>query len=138
MLGVSLTRRQIGCPLGVAVVLVLLVGWALVVQAKHSRTARRLQSGLPLRLRRRPDLESRRHRYDGRAYWVVKEPVGLNYFRFHEEEFAILNMLRSLATPSTAAAISAAVQEAIGDDTALAAELRWFFVALAASDKARS
>ena len=47
----------------------------------------------PLRLRRRPDLESRRHKYDGRAYWVVKEPVGLNYFRFHEEEFAILNML---------------------------------------------
>jgi len=47
----------------------------------------------PLRLRRRPDLESRRHRYDGKAYWVVKEPVGLNYFRFHEEEFAILNML---------------------------------------------
>ncbi len=47
----------------------------------------------PLQLRRRPDLESRRHRYDGRAYWVVKEPVGLNYFRFHEEEFAILNKL---------------------------------------------
>jgi putative peptide zinc metalloprotease protein len=47
----------------------------------------------PLRLRRRPDLESRRHKYDGRVYWVVKEPVGLNYFRFHEEEFAILNML---------------------------------------------
>ena len=47
----------------------------------------------PLRLRRRPDLESRRHRYHGRAYWVVKEPVGLNYFRFHDEEFAILNML---------------------------------------------
>jgi putative peptide zinc metalloprotease protein len=47
----------------------------------------------PLRLRRRPDLESRRHKYHGRVYWVVKEPVGLNYFRFHEEEFAILNML---------------------------------------------
>jgi putative peptide zinc metalloprotease protein len=47
----------------------------------------------PLRLRRRPDLESRRHKYDGRVYWVVKDPVGLNYFRFHEEEFAILNML---------------------------------------------
>jgi putative peptide zinc metalloprotease protein len=27
------------------------------------------------------------------VYWVVKEPVGLNYFRFHEEEFAILQML---------------------------------------------
>lgn len=47
----------------------------------------------PLQLRRRPDLESKRHRYHGRSYWVVKEPVGLNYYRFHEEEFAILNML---------------------------------------------
>ena len=47
----------------------------------------------PLNLRRRPDLEHRKHKYHGRAYWVVKEPVGLNYFRFHEEEFAILNML---------------------------------------------
>lgn len=47
----------------------------------------------PLQLRRRPDLESNKHRYHGRVYWVVKEPVGLNYYRFHEEEFAILNML---------------------------------------------
>lgn len=47
----------------------------------------------PLRIRKRPDLEARRHRYHGRSYWVVKEPVGLNYFRFHEEEYAILNML---------------------------------------------
>ncbi|HBE67347.1 MAG TPA: hemolysin D [Planctomycetaceae bacterium] len=44
-------------------------------------------------MRRRPDLESKKHRYHGRVYWVVKEPVGLNYYRFHEEEFAILNML---------------------------------------------
>ncbi|MCR9295623.1 MAG: hemolysin D [bacterium] len=47
----------------------------------------------PLKLRCRPDLQHKRHRYHGRAYWVVKEPVGLNYYRFHEEEFAILNML---------------------------------------------
>ena len=47
----------------------------------------------PLRLRMRPDLSARRQRYQGRAYWVVKEPVGLNYFRFHEEEFAIVGML---------------------------------------------
>ncbi len=47
----------------------------------------------PLKLRRRPDLVCKKHRYHGRVYWVVKEPVGLNYFRFHEEEFAILNML---------------------------------------------
>jgi putative peptide zinc metalloprotease protein len=47
----------------------------------------------PLRLRRRPDLVTKKQRYHGRVYWVVKEPVGLNYFRFHEEEFAILGML---------------------------------------------
>jgi putative peptide zinc metalloprotease protein len=41
----------------------------------------------------RPDLMVRKHRYHGEGYWVVKEPVGLNYFRFHEEEFAILEML---------------------------------------------
>ena len=47
----------------------------------------------PLQLRRRPDLEAKKHRYHGRVYWVVKEPVGLHYYRFHEEEYAILNML---------------------------------------------
>lgn len=47
----------------------------------------------PLLLRARPDLSARRHRYHGRTFWVVKEPVGLNYFRFHEEEYAILQML---------------------------------------------
>jgi len=52
----------------------------------------------PVRLRMRPDLSSRRHRYHGRTYWVVKEPVGLNYFRFHEEEFAILCMLDGQAS----------------------------------------
>jgi putative peptide zinc metalloprotease protein len=44
-------------------------------------------------LRRRPDLSARRHRYQGKSYWVVKEPVGLNYFRFQEQEYAILQML---------------------------------------------
>jgi len=44
-------------------------------------------------MRVRPDLFARQHRYQGRVYWVVKEPVGLNYFRFQEEEYAILNWL---------------------------------------------
>ena len=50
-------------------------------------------SSRSVRLRMRPDLSQRRHRYHGQPYWVVKEPVGLNYFRFHEEEYAILCML---------------------------------------------
>lgn len=44
-------------------------------------------------IRKRPDLSARRQHYLGRTYWVVKEPVGLNYYRFQEEEYAILNML---------------------------------------------
>lgn len=47
----------------------------------------------PLLLRMRPDLSAKRHKYHGHTFWVVKEPVGLNYFRFHEEEYAILQMI---------------------------------------------
>ncbi len=50
-------------------------------------------SSRPLTVRKRPDLTSARQHYQGTAYWVVKEPVGLQYFRFHEEEFFILNLL---------------------------------------------
>ncbi|MEQ8849138.1 HlyD family efflux transporter periplasmic adaptor subunit [Botrimarina sp.] len=46
---------------------------------------------MPIRVR--PDLEARKQRYQGRVYWVVKDPVALQYFRFEEEEFAILEML---------------------------------------------
>jgi putative peptide zinc metalloprotease protein len=60
---------------------------ATLAESLVSTTSRKLA------LRMRPDLLVRKHRYHGEGYWVVKEPVGLNYFRFHEEEFAILEML---------------------------------------------
>ena len=50
-------------------------------------------SSRPLPIRVRPDLQAKRQRYQGRVYWVVKDPVGLQYYRFEEEEFAILQML---------------------------------------------
>ena len=50
-------------------------------------------SARKLAIRKRPDLSARRQQYLGQSYWVVKEPVGLNYFRFQEEEYAILQML---------------------------------------------
>ena len=50
-------------------------------------------SSRPVRLRARADLTAERQRYQGRVYWVVKDPVGLNYFRFQEEEFSILHMV---------------------------------------------
>lgn len=46
-----------------------------------------------LALLKRPDLSAARHHYQGRSFWIVKDPVGLNYFRFQEEEYAILDML---------------------------------------------
>lgn len=55
-------------------------------------------SSRPLGLRMRADLTARRHTYQGRIYWVVKEPVGLRYFRFQEEEFAVLNMMKGVVS----------------------------------------
>src|SRR4051812_15928475 len=50
-------------------------------------------SSRKLPIRKRPDLKARKQRYQGRIYWVVKDPVGLQYYRFEEEEYAILQML---------------------------------------------
>ncbi len=50
-------------------------------------------SARKISIRKRPDLSARRQRYHGRIYWVIKDPIGLNYFRFQEEEYAILQML---------------------------------------------
>src|SRR3974377_274174 len=46
-----------------------------------------------VRIRLRPDLEVTPQRYEGRTYWVVKDPVSLRYYRFKEQEhFLIRNM----------------------------------------------
>lgn len=50
-------------------------------------------SSRPLLFRRRADLVARRQRWQGREYWTVKDPLTLRYYRFEDEEFAILNML---------------------------------------------
>lgn len=60
---------------------------ATLAESLVSSTSRKLT------LRMRPDLSARLHRYHGKTYWVIKEPVGLSYYRFHEEEYAILCML---------------------------------------------
>lgn len=60
---------------------------ATLAQSLVSSSSRRLP------IRKRHDLRARQHRYQGRLYWVVKDPVGLQYYRFEEEEYAILQML---------------------------------------------
>jgi len=49
-------------------------------------------------LRRRPDLVVNRQVHQGQAWWVVKDPIGLHYFRFRPEEFALLEMLDGRAS----------------------------------------
>lgn len=47
----------------------------------------------PIAMAMRRDLVVRRQRWQGREYWTIKDPLTLKYFRFENEEFAILSML---------------------------------------------
>jgi putative peptide zinc metalloprotease protein len=46
-----------------------------------------------VRLRRRPDLGITAQKYEGKSYFVVKDPVSLRYYRFKEQEHFILQYL---------------------------------------------
>src|SRR5437870_11322278 len=46
-----------------------------------------------VRLRLRRDLEIAPHRYEGRTYYVVKDPVSLRYYRFKEQEHFLIRMM---------------------------------------------
>ncbi|MBO7679118.1 MAG: PqqD family protein, partial [Thermoguttaceae bacterium] len=41
----------------------------------------------------RTDLTAKKEQYLGRTYWIVKDPLGLKYYRFQSEEYFILNQL---------------------------------------------
>lgn len=55
-------------------------------------------AGRPLKMRMRPDLVASQQSYLGRRYWIVKDPLALKYYRFEEEEFAILEMIDGQAS----------------------------------------
>ncbi|RLS30080.1 MAG: biotin/lipoyl-binding protein [Planctomycetota bacterium] len=63
-----------------------------VADAFRSSTTR------PVGLRRRGDLVANRQAYQGQAWWVVKDPISLAYFRFRPEEYALLDMLDGAAS----------------------------------------
>jgi len=56
-------------------------------------------SSRPLDLHLRRDLEFQRQAYQGRDYWVIKDPISLKYYRFEEEEFALMQMLDGESSP---------------------------------------
>jgi putative peptide zinc metalloprotease protein len=60
---------------------------ATLAESLSSSTARSLG------VKKRPDLVIERSRYQGQQYWIIKDPVALTYYRFQEEEYAILEML---------------------------------------------
>ncbi len=47
----------------------------------------------PIALRKRGDLTARKHIYQGEVYWIIKEPVGLNYYRFPHDSYFVLQQL---------------------------------------------
>lgn len=46
-----------------------------------------------VRLRVRGDLAITPQRYEGRTYYVIKDPVSLRYYRFKEQEYFLLNLM---------------------------------------------
>ena len=56
-------------------------------------------SSRPLRMILRSDLQFNRQCYQGRVYWMVKDPLSLKYYRFEQEEYALLQMFDGLASP---------------------------------------
>src|SRR5262245_6347961 len=54
---------------------------------------------VPLQMRR--DLVVQRQRWQGREYWTVKDPLALKYYRFEDEEFAILSLLDGQTSSET-------------------------------------
>src|SRR5262245_8474308 len=46
-----------------------------------------------VRLRCRGDLNITPQRYEGRTYYVIKDPVSLGYYRFKEQEHFLLHMM---------------------------------------------
>src|SRR5436309_10954061 len=46
-----------------------------------------------VRLSRRPDLGITPQKYEGKTYYVVKDPVSLRYYRFKEQEHYLLQQM---------------------------------------------
>ena len=72
----------------------------MAVQSQNKHTnAMASSSSRPLHLRMRADITAQRQVYQGRDYWVLKDPISLKYFRFEEEEYALLKMLDGERSP---------------------------------------
>jgi putative peptide zinc metalloprotease protein len=71
----------------------------MAVESGTNTNAMTSSSSRPLRLHCRRDLTVQRQSYQGRDYWVIKDPISLKYYRFEEEEHALLEMLDGRSSP---------------------------------------
>jgi putative peptide zinc metalloprotease protein len=71
----------------------LIAGGALTPVVRPMSLALESTNTRPVRLKMRGDLTAHRQIYQGQVYWVIKEPVGLNYFRFPEDSYFVLQQL---------------------------------------------
>ncbi|GBD35406.1 hypothetical protein HRbin36_00518 [bacterium HR36] len=46
-----------------------------------------------VRVKLRPDLVTTEQRYEGRTFFVVKDPVSLRYYRFREQEYFLMQLM---------------------------------------------
>src|SRR5256714_8229425 len=60
--------------------------------------ASELERRKQVRLRLRGDLSIAPQRYEGRTYYVVKDPVSLRYYRFKEQEHFLLGFMDGKST----------------------------------------
>ena len=63
------------------------------IAANPSQSSLTPSNRRPIPLQVRPDLRIERIEYQGVAYWVVKEPVGLKYYRLQAEQYEVLQLL---------------------------------------------
>ena len=60
---------------------------------QNTAPATDLERRKQVRLRRRSDLAIVPQKYEGRSYYVVKDPVSLRYYRFKEQEHYLLTLM---------------------------------------------
>lgn len=61
--------------------------------AQSDQASRDLERRKHVRLRIRPDLSITPQRYEGRSFYVIKDPVSLRYYRFKEQEYFLLKLM---------------------------------------------
>ena len=63
------------------------------MSAETDTPASELERRKHVRLRVRPDIEILPHKYEGRTYYVIKDPVSLRYYRFKEQEHFLIRFM---------------------------------------------